>query len=166
MSRFVFIANCLSTPFVRAEGLEASAQASSQIVTQWLKRNSIRFAVLPCPEMECPGGGMGRKQHGKTYYLKHGLRQVCTSLVRDVVADVDQLQREGHIVLAFLVMEFSPSCGPPQPDDSRSRYQIEGVFVEELRKAFGDTIPFVGLHWRWYKKMARDLAALLEEVVV
>ena len=156
----VFLSHCLLAQTVRAEGV-AKWKAACKPVVQFCLDNDINMIQLPCPEVSCSAGGLGRPTHGKKFYEENGLREKSIELARGVVMDMNKLIEDGKEILAIITVHMSPACSP---NEGRSPYNPKGIFVEELQvhmKIGKIEIPFIGVCDRWMKKLDRDLNDLI-----
>lgn len=123
---------------------------------------------MPCPEVRCDAGGLGRSPHGKLWYERNGLRETSAEIAKEQAAYARQLVDSGCKILAIIGMEFSPACAPTYLNRGPVIHKDRGIFIEELQDELrnqGLDIPFVGVNQRWLKKLDKDLRNLLEPQV-
>jgi predicted secreted protein len=163
-NRCVFLSHCLLAQTVRANGLAKYFPAAVKPVVQFCLDNDINMIQMPCPEVLCASGGLGRDPHGKAWYEQNGLRQISAKIAHEQANYARQLIKSGCTILAIIGLEFSPACATTYLNRGPVIYKDKGIFAEELKKAFGEVgleIPFVGVNQRWLKKLDRDLNELL-----
>jgi len=156
----VFLSHCLLAQTVRAEGV-AKWKAACKPVIQFCLDNDINMIQLPCPEVSCSAGGLGRSTHGKKYYEENSLRGKSTELAKGVVQDMHKLIESGKEIIGIITVHMSPACSP---NEGRSPYNPKGIFIEELQKQMQNEkveAPFIGVSDRWLKKLDRELNDLI-----
>jgi predicted secreted protein len=162
----VFVSHCLLAQAVVAQGLAKISPAAVRPVIQFCLDNDINIFQMPCPEVLCAAGGLGRSLHGKRWYEKHGLRETSSRIAKEQVSYMAELIRAGFDVLAVIGVEFSPACAPNYLNEGKVIIKDEGIYVEELKRELmiqGIQLPFVGVNQRWTKKLERQLSEILEE---
>jgi len=160
----VFLSHCIFAQAVRAEGLAKKFPAAISPVVQFCLDNSINMFQMPCPEMQCMAGGLGRKPHGKTWYEKNGLRETAATIASNQVAYMKELTLRDFNILAIIGIEFSPACAPKYLNRGAVIIKDKGIYIEELEKRMEENnleIPFLGVNTRWHKKLKHDLEAIL-----
>lgn len=162
----VLLSHCLLAQTVRANGLAKYFPAAVKPVVQFCLDHDINMIQMPCPELSCGAGGFGRDPHGKTWYLRRGLRETCTPIARNMADYARRLVDAGNNILAVIGMEFSPACAVTFLNKGPVIYRDQGVFIEELKAelaAVGLEFRFIGVNQRAHKKLARQLQELLVE---
>ena len=135
---------------------------------QWCLDNDINMIQMPCPELLCAAGGLGREPHGKVWYERNGLRETSRPIAIGRAAYAKQLLEAGCTVLAVIGMEFSPACAPTYLNKGRRLYKDKGIYIEELYEELrkvGLEMPFVGINQRALTKLKRDLDQLLPPIL-
>lgn len=161
----VFVSHCLLAQAVVAQGLAKVSPAAVKPVVQFCLDNDINIFQMPCPEVLCVGGGLGRSLHGKRWYEKHGLRETSSHIAEEQIRYMAQLIRAGFEVLAIIGVEFSPACAPNYLNEGRVIIKSRGIYVEELRRELRIRklqIPFIGVNQRWTRKLEKQLNEMLK----
>ena len=160
----VFVSHCLLAQAVVADGLAKHASAAVRPVVQFCLDNDINIFQMPCPEVRCPAGGLGRSLRGKTWYEKNGLRETSSQIARQQADYMTELIAGGLDVLAVLGVEFSPACAVTYLNRGRAVIRAQGIYIEELRRELESrklSIPFIGVNQRWLKKLDKQLREIL-----
>lgn len=160
----LFISHCLLAQAVVAEGLAKHARALVKPVVEFCLDNEINIFQMPCPEVRCPAGGMGRRLRGKDWYEKNGLRQTSAEMAQKQAEYISQLVQGGLEVLAVLGVEFSPACAVTYLNKGRTVISGQGIYIEELRRELesrGLVVPFIGVNQRWHRKLQKQLQSIL-----
>lgn len=160
----VFVSHCLLARAVVAEGLAKHAAAAVKPVVQFCLDNDINIFQMPCPEVQCPAGGLGRPLHGKTWYERNGLRETSSQIAADQAAYMAELAAAGLNVLAVLGVEFSPACAVTYLNRGRAVMRAQGIYIEELCRELesrGMSVPFIGVNERWLNKLRKQLEEVL-----
>ena len=163
-NKCVFVAHCLLARAVVAEGLAKHAPASVRPVVDFCLDNDINIFQMPCPEVRCPAGGLGRSLHGKTWYEQNGLRETSSRIAREQAGYMAELVAAGLNILGVLGVEFSPACAVTYLNKGRAIVRARGIYIEELHRelaARGLSVPFIGVNERWLKKLHKQLRAVL-----
>jgi len=163
--RCVFLSHCLLAQGVRAEGLAKHFAASVKPVVQFCLDHDINMMQMPCPETLCSAGGLVRAPHGKSWYEKNGLRDTSRPIAVSQAAYMKTLHDSGFHILAVIGMEFSPACAVNYLNRGARIHRDTGIYIEELRAELARLnidVPFVGVNQRALKKLATDLAALVQ----
>ena len=161
----VFVSHCLLAQVVRAKGLVKVSPAIVKQVVQFCMDNDINVFQMPCPELLCAAGGLGRDLHGKAWYEKNGLRETSSEIAKEQVNYMAKLIRAGFEVLAIIGLEFSPACAPSYLNRGRRIVKGKGIYVEELERELKLQklrIPFIGVNQRWARKLEKQLDEMLE----
>ncbi len=161
----VFVSHCLLAQAVVAQGLAKISRAAVKEVIQFCLDNDINIFQMPCPEVLCAAGGLGRNLRGKTWYEKNGLREISLEIAREQVSYLAKLMRADFEVLAILGVEFSPACAHHYLNKGRSIIRDKGIYIEELQRELKLQrlqVPFIGVNQRWTKKLERELKAILQ----
>ena len=162
----VFVSHCLLAQGVMAQGLVRQSSAIVKPVVQFCMDNDINIFQMPCPELLCPGGGLGREVHGKQWYEKSGLRETSCQIAKEQVDYIVKLVHAGYTILAIIGLEFSPACAPSYLNRGRRIVVGKGIFIEELEcelERRGIQVPFIGVNQRWTKKLEKQLAEVVEQ---
>ena len=160
----VFTSHCLLAQVVRAEGIVKHSPGPVKAVVQFCLDNDINIIQMPCPESNCMAGGLGRAPHGKTWYERNGLREVCKEIAGDQVAYMCRLIEYGAEILAVIGVEFSPACAVGYLNRGPIIEKDSGIFVEELKRELNRVrieIPFIGVNERWHRKLKQQLGDLV-----
>lgn len=166
--RFLFLSHCLLAQAVRAKGLARYHPAAFKPVLQFCLENDINIVQMPCPEALHHAGGLDREPHGKKWYEDRGLRAQACEIAKGQAEYMKALLDQGYKVLAVVGLEFSPACAVQLLNKGPIVYREQGIFVEELKRHLIERhidVPFMAVHPRGPKKLARDLKSLLAEVV-
>lgn len=134
-------------------------------IVQFCLDNNINIFQMPCPELMCAEGGLGRQAHGKTWYEQHGLRQKCEVIAKEQAEYILKLQQGGLDILGIIGVEYSPACSPNYLNRGPVTIKEKGIYIEELQREIAERglkIRFVGLNERWPRKLKKDLDALIE----
>ncbi len=161
----VFVSHCLLAQVVMAKGLVKLSPAIVKQVVQFCMDNDINVFQMPCPELLCAAGGLGRDVHGKAWYEKNGLRETGSKIAKEQVNYMAKLIRAGFKVLAIIGLEFSPACAPSYLNRGRRIVKGKGIYIEELEREFKLQklqIPFIGVNQRWTRKLEKQLDEMLE----
>ncbi len=161
----VFVSHCLLAQVVRAKGLVKVSPAIVKQVVQFCMDNDINVFQMPCPELLCAAGGLGRDLHGKAWYEKNGLRETSSEIAKEQVGYIAKLIRAGFEVLAIIGVEFSPACAPSYLNKGRRIVKGKGIYIEELERELKLQklrIPFIGVNQRWTRKLEKQLDEMLE----
>ena len=162
----VFVSHCLLAQGVMAQGIVRQSPAIVKPVLQFCMDNDINIFQMPCPELLCPGAGLGRAVHGKQWYEKNGLREISYPIAKEQVGYIVKLISAGYEVLAIIGLEFSPACAPSYLNRGRRIVPGKGIFIEELERELNRcarAVPFIGVNQRWTKKLQKQLAEILEK---
>lgn len=160
----IFVSHCLLAQAVVAEGLAKHAPAAVKPVVQFCLDNDINIFQMPCPEVQCPAGGLGRSLRGKGWYEENGLRDTSTEIAKQQADYMAGLIEGGLNILAILGIEFSPACAVTYLNKGRTITRAQGIYIEELRRqldAQGLSIPLIGVNQRWLKKLDKQLREIL-----
>ncbi len=158
------MSHCLLAQSIVAEGRATDEAAVVKPVVQFCLDNDVNIFQMPCPEVLCPAGGLGRPQHGKTWYEQKGLREISAQIAKQQVEYMSQLIGRRLQILAIVGVEFSPACAPNYLNKGRAVVKGKGIYVEELERELrsrGLQVPFIGMNRRWPKKLKRQLNASL-----
>ncbi len=161
----VLVSHCILAQGVMAEGLVKIFPAVFKPVLKFCMDHDINVFQMPCPELCCEAGGLGRQARGKAWYEKEGLRQISRRIAEEQVASMIQLTQAGFTVLAIIGVEFSPACAVGYLNRGRSIVKDKGIYVEELQRTLGEEgldVAFIGVHHRWVRKLEKELRAMLE----
>ncbi len=164
-NKCVFISHCLLAQAVMAKGLVKLSPAIVKQVVQFCMDNDINIFQMPCPELLCAAGGLGRDIHGKGWYEKKGLRETSSQIAKEQVNHMVELARAGFEVLAVLGLEFSPACAPTYLNKGRRIIKGKGIYIEELEqelKLQKLQVPFIGVNQRWTRKLEKQLSEMLQ----
>lgn len=167
--RCVFVSHCLLAQGIRADGLAKYHPAAFAPVVEWCLTNEINIMQMPCPELACASGGLGRSPRGKKWYEKNGLRETATAIAGGQAAYMKRLVDGGYTVIGIIGMEFSPACATRLLNRGRRVVHDEGIYIEELRKALKAAdlkIPLIGVHPRGPHRLQKDLKTLIEPDLV
>ena len=162
----VFVSHCLLAQGVMAQGIVRQSPAIVKPVVQFCMDNDINVFQMPCPELLCAAGGLGRCAHGKGWYEKNGLREISSKIAKRQVGYIVKLISGGYEVLAIIGLEFSPACAPSYLNRGRRIVAGKGVFIEELERELdvqGIKVPFIGVNQRWTRKLNKQLGEVLEK---
>lgn len=160
----VFVSHCLLAQAVVAEDLAKTWAATVKPVIQFCLDNDINIFQMPCPELLCEAGGLGRALHGKAWYEDNGLRETSAQIAEEQVSYMGRLVRAGFQVLAIVGVEFSPACAPTYLNKGRRIIREKGVLIEELERELGlqtVQVPFIGVNPRWTRKLEKQLSEML-----
>ncbi len=163
-SNCVFLSHCLLAQTVVARGLAKHTPAAVKPVVQFCLDNNINIFQMPCPEVQCPAGGLGRSLRGKVWYEANGLRETSVEIAKQQADYMAGLIEGGLNILAILGVEFSPACAVTYLNKGRTVTRAQGIYIEELHRqldARGLSIPFIGVNQRWLKKLDTQLQELL-----
>jgi len=161
----VFVSHCLLAQVVRAKGLVKVSPAIVKQVVQFCMDNDINVFQMPCPELLCAAGGLGRDLHGKAWYEKNGLRETSSEIAKEQVNYMAKLIRAGFEILAIIGVEFSPACAPSYLNRGRRIVKGKGIYIEELERELKLQklrIPFIGVNQRWTRKLEKQLDEMLK----
>lgn len=164
-NKCVFISHCLLAQAVMAKGLVKLSPAIVKQVVQFCMDNDINIFQMPCPELLCAAGGLGRDIHGKGWYEKKGLRETSSQIAKEQVNHMVELTRAGFEVLAVIGLEFSPACAPGYLNKGRRIVKGKGIYIEELERELKLQklqVPFVGVNQRWTRKLEKQLSEMLQ----
>ena len=164
-NKCVFISHCLLAQAVMAKGLVKLSPAIVKQVVQFCMDNDINIFQMPCPELLCAAGGLGRDVHGKSWYEKNGLRKSSSVIAKEQVNNMVKLTRAGFEVLAVIGLEFSPACAPNYLNKGRRIVKGKGIYIEELERELKLQklqVPFVGVNQRWTRKLEKQLSGMLQ----
>ena len=164
----IFLAHCLLAQAVHARGVARHFPAAVKPVVQFCLDHDINMIQMPCPEVLCPAGGLGREPRGKLWYENRGLRVTSRTVAIEQVAYMKQILDEGLVILGIVGLEFSPACAVNLLNRGRRVVRDTGIYIEELDAAMkqaGLNIPFVGVNKRGLKKLAKELNARLPQRV-
>ena len=128
-TKCVFLSHCLLAQTVRAKGLAKHFAATVKPVIQFCLDHDVNMVQMPCPEVLCPAGGLGREPHGKTWYEERGLRLTCAVIAKTQAAYARELVDQGCQVLAIIGMEFSPACAVTYLNKGRALHRDQGIFI-------------------------------------
>lgn len=157
----VFVSHCILAQTVRAEGCAKTPAIIDQVV-RFLMDHEFNIMQMPCPESLAVG--ITRGKHGKKWYEKQGIREVCKNIAEGQVEYMKLLQDAGKEVVGIIGVEFSPACSFTR--DSKSVYRQEGIYGEELRLAMdknGISAKMISVHSEWKDRLDKDLRSLLSE---
>ena len=162
--RCVFVSHCLLAQGIMAQGVVKKYPSLVRPIVQFCLDNEVNIFQMPCPESQCPAGGLVRNPHGKQWYENRGLRIIAREIAQGQVSYMAKLIEEGFEVLAVIGVDFSPACGVNYLNQGYRIYADQGIYVEELKKCLRARkieCAFVGVNQRWEKKLSRDLQNLL-----
>ena len=114
-SKLVFVSHCILNQNAKVRGL-AGHPAAIVPVVELLLTNGVGIYQMPCPEMSYLGAmrwGQVRDQYDSPMF-----RRACGAMAVTVLDQVEEYNRSGYRVLAFLMIDGSPVCGLraiPQP---------------------------------------------------
>ena len=160
----IFVSHCLLAQAVVADGLAKHAPAAVKPVVQFCLDNDINIFQMPCPEVQCPSGGLGRSLRGKVWYEANGLKETSIEIAKQQTDYMVRLTEAGMNILAVLGIEFSPSCAVTYLNKGRTITRDQGIYIEELQRqldARGLSIPMIGVNQRWLKKLDTQLHEIL-----
>ena len=160
----VFVSHCLLAQVVMAKGLVKHSPAIVKQVVQFCMDNDINIFQMPCPELLCAAGGLGRDVCGKGWYEKNGLRETSSQIAKEQVNLMVKLIRSGLNVLAIVGVEFSPACAPSYLNKGRCILKGKGIYIEELERELKLQklrVPFIGVNQRWTIKLKKQLSEIL-----
>lgn len=164
-TRFVFVSHCILAQGVRANGLAKYYPAMVRPIIEFCLEHDINIVQMPCPEVMCGTGGLGRDPHGKKWYEERGLRETAKRIARGQVQYMRALIEDENRVLAVIGMDFSPACAPNYLNRGRRIVRDEGIYVEELKRELELAeleVRFIGVNQRALKKLDRELRSLIE----
>ncbi|MBW8038380.1 MAG: hypothetical protein FVQ85_00075 [Planctomycetes bacterium] len=160
----VFVSHCMLAQVVMAKGLVKHSPAIVKQVVQFCMDNDINIFQMPCPELLCAAGGLGRDVCGKGWYEKNGLRETSSLIAKEQVNLMVKLIRAGLNVLAIVGVEFSPACAPSYLNKGRCILKGKGIYIEELERELELQklrVPFIGVNQRWTIKLKKQLSEIL-----
>ncbi|WP_462412624.1 CD3072 family TudS-related putative desulfidase [Neobacillus sp. Marseille-QA0830] len=132
--KILIVSHCiLNQNTVIAE--EARAEGAILSAVEWAMKQGYGFLQLPCPEFTFLGlnrPSMTYEQYNTANYRKH-----CREILKPVLFQAEDYQKNGYEIDGILGIQSSPSCDP-----------IRGIFMEELAAMFAENgIPLKTL---WY----------------
>ena len=172
-NRVVFVAHCILNQNAVVYGL-ASREGIVKEIVDLLYEKGIGLVQMPCPELSYAGSL--RFWQSREQYDSVGFRRHCR-LLAELQADLAlELERGGCRVLAVIGIKGSPSCGvsetfsanwrgDPRRAEPGAKVRREGVFIEELEKAFrsrGLAPAFVDVDHRELEESIERLEEVLE----
>jgi predicted secreted protein len=163
-SKCIFVSHCLLAQAVVARGLAQTSAAIVKPVVQFCMDNNINIFQMPCPEVECAAGGLGRNLHGKKWYEENGLREICSHIAKEQVGYMKKLSLAGCQTLAIVGVEFSPACAPTYLNIGRRVVRDKGIYIEELERELEEQelkVAFIGVNQRWLKKLSKQFNDVL-----
>jgi predicted secreted protein len=160
----IFISHCLLAQGVRANGLAKYFPGPIPQILEFCQTHAINIMQMPCPELQCSAGGLGREPHGKAWYEANGLRDVAREIATSQATYMKRLVDGGYEIVGIVGMEFSPACATRFLNKGQRIYHSQGIYIEELVAALrgmGIDLPMVGMNPRGLKKLRNDLEGLL-----
>ena len=167
--RCVFVAHCLLAQGVMTEGRVRHHPGAVRPILEFCLEHDLNIMQMPCPESRCPAGGINRAPHGKKWYEANGLRETAQRIAEGQVEYIGTLVDAGFEVVGVIGVELSPACAVNYLNRGAALYRDQGIYVEELQKCLAErglSVPFVGVHQRWMKKLRKDLNKLLLREVI
>lgn len=159
---FIFIPFCMICPAFQAK---RSNHFARPIIEELFKHN-INIIQMPCPESLFGGyeNGLRRIPKGISKYDIPSFRKLCDKLSLEIVNMVKGILSRGDKVIAFLGIEYSPSCATKYQYTNKGTIYQQGLFIEAIKNRLDNEdikIPFVGITKRWAKKSLERLQNFL-----
>lgn len=107
-----FLPACLLCPHLQASYNQEKSKWAEELM-DIIKKNSQGIIQMPCPEsMFCNDScGIGRKNHGVTYYEKlEGFADYCQELAGQMADMVEQFVQRTQLRCIIVGIEHSPTC--------------------------------------------------------
>ena len=142
--KVIFVAHCIINQNARCNN-SAETPASVRGIPEFLLKNQIGIAQMPCPELSCLG--LGREGLIYDQLSTPGSRRHLKLIAQDIAYQITQYRKHGFKVLAVLGINCSPSCGVDCHAYNGAK-PGKGAFFEELTEEFENTgleIPLIGV---------------------
>jgi len=173
--KVAFVAHCILNQNAVVHGL-ASAEGIVKEIVDFFYERGVGLVQLPCPELGYAGSM--RFWQSREQYESVGFRRYCRRLAEDQADLALELERGGCRVLAVVGIRGSPSCGvsetysanwrgDPRRAEPGTKVGREGVFMEELKRAFesrGLRPAFVDVDHEEVGKSIKTLISLWENL--
>jgi predicted secreted protein len=164
--KIVFISHCLLNMNTKAKG-KARWPALAPLLLERFSKYELGIEQMPCPELGI--FDVERERATKEMYDTPDFRKVCSGYANFVTKEIEKFQKAGIKVMAIVGIAGSPTCGAKIINAGKTtkvakRVLGQGIFVEELQKAFKSKnieIPFVDFD---HRDMHRSLAELENKI--
>lgn len=165
-TRFIFVASCVLSQGIRAQGIVRHYPATVQPVIDLLVKSNINIRQMPCPELFFDR--VIRPPCQKPKYDTERNHAVCRKVAGLVVSEIEKLISAEFEVLGIVGIEFSPSCAVSRLGSGRYRQVVNGsgIFIEEIKDLLRGKdieLPFLGLQLYRMSESLSKLESLVHQ---
>lgn len=109
--KIIFVSHCIINQHARAEGVRNKlvGRAIVEPILDLIRSYNVGIIQLPCPEIKYEG--LIRKACGKDKYNNPSFINICRDYAQDVRYLVNQYRNAGYLIVGFIGVDFSPTCG-------------------------------------------------------
>ena len=141
--KVIIAAHCILNQNARIEGCGYFPGAILP-VARVLMESGVGILQMPCPELLFHGldrcGNQGREIGIRETLLGPKGQQACKGMLKDLIYQINEYQKNGFIILGIVGIDGSPACGVNITWDHQTKGEITGTggYIKAVKDVLAD----------------------------